>query len=388
MPFATPTALTRLLGVALGAVAISIAIACGVEVEATPSATMIPSPTATPQSTATPEPERTPLREEAPVAQEMTATTYLTGTVEPCAPVDGSDVDPCERRDGYDIHSFHSANYTRPIPPLTLAEGIRTINRTPDWSPHLAVRAVALPGTTRCARSGSLGLYGSVGGGTAEFVTFHCFLDFSVRNYIVGRGPERLTIRVTTGLPEYLERVDWDDEAQVEQHIVSKVAEEWEGYEWAMYLAPFVWATSETWQHLGATAVQRLEGGEIAAMRPDGAQYKRLVERGDMDEEYLSRVITPLEEYERNIRDAIAILGGRVAGGDPNRPLLLQDANAEFLHEFFVARGVYDHPVLTPAPPPPAPGGDDPVGSGVPSNEGGTSGEGSAPGDPTPAAGN
>ncbi len=388
MPLATQTAYARLFGVALGAVAMLIAFACGVEVEATPSATTIPSPTATPQSTSTPEPERTPQREEAPVAQEMTATTYLTGTVEPCAPVEGSDVDPCERRDGYDVNPFYSGSIRFYNPPLTLVEGMSEIRNTSGWSPHMGVRAVALPGTTRCIPEGRSNLYSPGYEGTAVHVVFGCFTDFLIRDYIVGRGPERLTIWVTGGPPEYLDQIDWGDEAQVEQRVVSKVAEVWEGYEWAMYLGPYTRATTETLQHFGASAVQKLEDGSVAVVSPDAAAYERLAARGEMDAQYLIRVIAPLAAFEQDLPDSIATLGGQVAGGDPNRPLLLQDANAEFLHEHFVAQGVYDHPVLTPAPPPPVPGGDDPVGSGVPSNEGSSGGPGAGPGDPTQAAGN
>ncbi len=143
----------------------------------------------------------------------------------------------------------------------------------------------------------------------------------------------------------------------------------------------------EAWANRGARDVQRFEDGTIKVVSIVAPLYKDMVAQGVTDQRYLSRVETPLDDFEQDVRVAVASLGGQVAGEDPNRPLLVQDANSEFLHGFFVARGVYDHPVLTPAPPPPVPGGDDPVGSGVPSNEG-ESGEGSAPGDPTPAAGN
>ena len=395
----------------------SLSLACGLEPEPTPepsrtpeaSPTQAPSPepvaSPTPASTPTPAPLPTtePSKElssvpESPAAEtrvELSAPaapaprSYLTATVAPCTPVEGSDKDPCERRMEFDEHPFTPTYHViRRNPPETLTEhATRSINSAAD-TPHMAIRAVALPGTSRCVPAGFIGLYTAIEAAGTELKFFDCYADFEVRDYVVGAGPDRLTIWVTHGPRDMLEQVNWDDEAYVEEHVVSKVVEQWEGYEWVLYLSPFEFATSEVWGHEGARAVQRLEDGSVAVVAPFVPIYEGAVARGDMDPEYMSRLITPLDVFEQDIRDAIATLGGVIAGEDPNRPSLVQDANSEFLHEFFVAQGVYDNPVLTPAPPPPAPGGDDPVGSGVPSNEGGTSGEGSAPGDPTPTAGN
>ncbi len=395
----------------------SLSLACGLEPGPTPepsrtpgasptpatspvpeaSPTPAPSPTVAPPPTPSPQPlpttndsenRGTQTDEKPPATPALVPSSYLIATVEPCTPVEGSDIDPCERRDEFDEHPFYPTfNELHFNPPLTLTElATDWVNSAADTA-HIAIRAVALPGTSRCVPAGFIGLYSAVEVASTEPQFFDCYVDFEVREYIVGAGPERLTIFVTHGRDRDLS-IDWNDESYVKNEIVAKVADEWEGYEVMMFLSPFGFATAEAWGNEGVRPVQRLEDGTIAAVSHQLPYYERLVESGGMDAQYLSRVKTPIEIFAQDMRDAIAVLGGVIAGEGPDRPSLLQDANAEFLHEFFVAQGVYDHPVLTPAPPPPVPGGEDPVGSGVPSNEGETGGPGAGPGDPTPAAGN
>ena len=394
----------------------SLSLACGLEPEPTPepsrtpetsltqapspepvaSPTPAPSPTVAPPPTPSPQPRPTPnasetrgtQTDEKPSAPAAPApSSYLTATVEPCTPVEGSDIDPCERRYGYNTQPFFSTDGKYLRPPPTMVEAMGTIFNKISGTPHIAIRAVALPGTTRCVPAGFIGLYNAQNDARTEHKSFDCFADFEIRDYIVGRGPELLTIWITHGRDDDLS-IDWSDDEYVANEIVAKAAADWEGYEWVLALTPFGFATTEAWWFKVSWQVQKLEDGTIAAVSETLPMYEWFVESGLMDERYISRIKPSLAVFEQDIRDAIATLNGRVAGEDPNRPLLVQDANAEFLHEFFVAQGVYDNPVLTPAPPPPVPGGEDPVGSGAPSNEGETSGEGSAPGDPTPAAGN
>ncbi len=387
MRFATQTAYARLFGVALGAAALLIGFACGVEDSTTLEASPTPQAAATYETSLSNEKYDKPSTEE-PASAPEPVSSYLAATVEPCTPVEGSDIDPCERREEFQLQPFYEPFHgPYVIPPPTYAEAIGTIFTSAYDTPHMAIRAIALPGTTRCSPAGSLGLYSAVEFGSTAQRFFHCFADFEVRDYIVGNGPGRLTIWTVHGRDLKLS-IDWADESFVQSSIVAPAAEPWEGYEWMLTLAPFVFATTEVWEAKGASDLQRLEDGAIVAVSVYLPYYERMVEDGLMAAEHLAKVKTPLDAFEQDLKDAIGELNGKVMGEDPDRPSLVQDANSEFLHGFFVAQGVYDHPVLTPAPPPPVPGGDDPVGSGVPSNEGETGGPGAGPGDPTPAAGN
>ena len=293
------------------------------------------------------------LDEKAPNVQQRS---YLQATVAPCTQIEGNTKDPCTRRMYWDPNPlFHG--YTRYYEtPVRFRDGISRLSM--GATPHIIARALGLPGTTRCAPQASLDLYGDRA--DAGWSQFYCFTDFDVRSYIVGQGPEKLTVNVAFG---HDPNQAWNDEMAV--YSASAVAEVWEGYEWVIYIAPHPFIAVETWNAVWAHDVQRLEDGTIAAVSQSAHYHRSAIEDGVLDRKYLRYVENPLDEFELMIKQDFPVLEGKVVGDDPNRPPLIQDANTDVLHKFYVDQGVYDNLTVTPAPPPPVPGENDPFTAGT-----------------------
>ena len=119
---------------------------CGVEPDtATPALTTIEPRLPTIEST---EP-----RLSGEVAGASIQNSYLQATVEPCAPVKGSELDPCERRmdDWDDVRSpYRSSSVVRTPDPPSVEESLSRYYRDTFTLPHIIVRATVIPGTTRC----------------------------------------------------------------------------------------------------------------------------------------------------------------------------------------------------------------------------------------------
>ena len=133
---------------------------------------------------------------------------YLQATVAPCTKIEGSPTDPCTRRDIWKTNPFIFASVDYPLTPVPHKDGFKTLHTTN--TPHLIVRALALPGTTRCTPQGINFLYGEGFTTHTHLGRFHCFTDFNVRSYMVGRGPGRLTVE-TTRSPNH-DSIDWSND--------------------------------------------------------------------------------------------------------------------------------------------------------------------------------
>ena len=294
------------------------------------------------------------LGEKAPNVQQRN---YLQATVAPCTQIEGNTKDPCTRRMYWDPNPVFYGAHTRYYEtPVRFRDGISRLSI--GSTPHIIARALGLPGTTRCAPQATLYLYGDEA--DAGWSQFYCFTDFDVRSYIVGQGPEKLTVNVAFG---HDPNQAWNDEMAL--HSASAVAEVWEGYEWVVYIAPHPFIAVETWNAVWADDVQRLEDGTIAAVSQSAHYHRSAIEDGVLDRKYLRYVENPLDEFELMIKQDFPVLEGKVVGDDPNRPSLIQDANTDVLHKFYVDQGVYDNLTVTPAPPPPVPGENDPFTPGT-----------------------
>ena len=294
---------------------------------------------------------------EADDAQLQPVRSYLQATVAPCVKIKGSSTDPCARRETWKTNPFIIRTVDYPLTPVPHKDGFKKLNTLN--TPHLVVRALALPGTTRCTPQGINFLYGEGFTSHTHLGQFHCFTDFNIRSYMVGRGPGRLTVE-TTRSPNDDDWIDWSNDDD-RKSIETQVARLWEGFELVLYLAPAVFGATEAWNALWVDDVQRLADGTIAVVSHAAHYYRG---RGLSPSEML-RMEAPLEHFEHEIEQAFLVLDGKVGGDDPNRLSLVQDANTDVLHQFYVDLGEFNDPVLTPAPPPPVPGENDPYTPGT-----------------------
>lgn len=215
-----------------------------------------------------------PLWADPPTPFDAERVSYLKSPVEPCIPLDGSSRNPCAIRSWghtYWVDYVHPDQTThvdmdvhweaRPRPtPTTELERLRkwfeNVAETEGYGisarvPHIIARGVFLPGSTRCVFHES------------PSVDIECYIDIGVREYIVGRGPENLTLRPLSDVQYAQENRELYETEDYQKRLSAYVSKRWEGGEVIVYLGPnnLNWAV-EVWKMLGFDAVRpRMDGG-------------------------------------------------------------------------------------------------------------------------------
>ena len=272
-----------------------------------------------------------------------------------CAPVPGSDRDPCRKALSVQPNvDANAAGYGFNAPPLPLdpewlyrvewsRQGIRT--------PQIILRGVVVPNSARCSEArGSIGFgWHGVIDRNADSARVLCYVDIDVSEYLAGTGPSRLTVipfwrrSVPTGTPGYGTQAYFVE-------VASPVREHLEGFEFVFELArPYDLAWGE-WFLVHSWDLLRRDDGTIV-----GRSVKWGVFGGTTaveDWEY------PIDELQRKLKAAHAKIaaeyGGRISD-EPDSPMLVTDASRASLLAQLRELGAYDVPGITPVPAPPAP---------------------------------
>ena len=267
---------------------------------------------------------------------------YLDRIIPPCT-VQFGNQDPCSNKLLARVEML-SVNAAPPYLPneiptfeqLLIREGYDA-----RYTPHIVVRGVVVPDTTRCAaylfipakymRKDTNGLY-----------HYYCFADLAISEYMVGSGPPILTVSIHR---ENLWGIDVNNLESIKeatQHLDdprARTANAYEGRELVLFLdLPFTIAV-ESWNagwNFIVWSVQRNESNEIRAIAED-------IRHARTDEQR-ARLNIPLAELTRKVKEADAkrmtITEGRI-GIDKDLPMLVTDAN--FLQDFYISEGaVYD----------------------------------------------
>ncbi len=314
------------------------------------------------------------------------AVSYLTESVLPCKPIEGSRKDPCALDRLARVESTTSASGW----PIWVSSGVFPSYTEvllgfgfPAIAPHLVIRGVVLADSTRCELY-SLEDYSFEGDRIQWKNAYHyyCFSEVAVRDYIVGEGPSTLTVIMhgeLLGLSSE-EAANW---AKISDTILAnlespeaRTSAAYEGKELVLFLSPAPSVSVEAWEALASSTsfwfVQK-RGDEIRAVSPDLRWADTAEERGALD--------MPLDDLVVKIKAAAVerhtLTGGRVgiravdgavaADGEGERfpaaegvragatlPMLVTDANK--LQVYYVAAGaVYEGEgkttVLPPSPP-------------------------------------
>ncbi len=333
--------------------------------------------------------------------------TYLEATVEPCLPVRPG-VDPCGAADQNEsIGASTEASFAGWTAVSIEDEMIgRGVNERFGYThaPHFVVRGTYLPGTTRCAVTGmGTPLSSVITQGDDEWLAviataearyeaepealkelpkqypptlITCVTDLAVNEYMVGRGPDTLTLQTFRRvaflyIPDFYERYEADPDYDFgydlwELDFADGVAQPIEGKEKVIWvgapqnLAVKAWRPVQTWD------VMR-EGAEILVARDD-ARYHT-----NRPDDY-ALIVHPLDKYRQKVGEAhakfVEMHDGRM-GDHEDLPMLVLDANDDFLEELLVVEGGYkfnktplsitapdpgfQYPTPTPAPSPPSP---------------------------------
>ena len=319
-----------------------------------------------------------------PSAMARRPVSYLKEVIPPCVPVEGSDLDPCSPVKLLPVSSetLVNASTTKFDTVSSFKDLFLSVLDSisyPNLVSHLVVRGTAKQGTARCAEYPTKLFsyenhnyrYNYVARNDRDYWDtryYHCFLDFRINEYVVGKGPPELTISVNTSVLFADER-PYTDITFYESQYLNTIANE--GKEMIMFLGPVRTVAVESWhivEHERTEWFIQRDGDEVRAVASD---IYWIVE--GYNDHLLSELDMPLSELIPQIKEAAeertAITGGRI-GAHPSLPLLVTDANK--LQDYYGAVGaVYEGAGATVLPPP-APGGNEPeqpptqVGEGQP----------------------
>lgn len=297
----------------------------------------------------------------------------LNVVVPPCTPYPGSDVDPCERRDTWPlIDPYTHIDYELIEPAPTLQEVYLSVIdlKAYNSAPQFVVRAIPIPGTTRCGTVSSFGTRFSALSGVREglFDRTRCWVDLAVNEYIVNSGPARLTIDIGVWIPNY-DQNGLDREARV-------FGERFEGWEWIITLTAPWDPNNASWRIGWLQDVQMREDGTVVVVSWEKKDYM-LVSQPEFRSINLERAEVTLSEYRREANSAyqkfFETTGGRIfVGNDINGnplPSLAQDATDDSLRKYFREIKVIDATEYTAKSPPPVPGEGDPNPEGLTVND-------------------
>ncbi len=283
---------------------------------------------------------------------------YLSATVEPCSPVNGSDVDPCERRfDEWDkVRSpYRSSSDRRPVDPPTIEASINELFGTSFRVPHLIVRGTVVPGTTRCDQQ-ELILLSAFGHAPnyKDETRDTCFSEIRVNEYIVGRGPSMLTVSVGAHhkIGDY-----GDHSGEVYYEWLEGIHSIYEGREWVMGLHVPIDFTYAAWRISDYPwDLQQTRDGELIVVDWMARSQPELSREENGFEISLDEFRTLAK---RTHAEHLTSHDGRT-GEFEGAPFVLNDANYEFLHKHMSHGPVFSVVDATPHAPPPALGENDP----------------------------
>ena len=250
------------------------------------------------------------------------------GDIPPCTPLEDSDVDPCEVGAGRFRSTFPYA-YTdywpgnEPGSIQTEIEGSEI---------HLVMRATYLPHTVRCTmkdgfRSPPFDSWGDGG------LTFLCFSDIRVNDYMVGSGPSNLTVVIDS-----YRMPDADEEHRL--RVESWLGEVVGGREKVMFIGVETDHSVEAFKIWEAWDIVRNDDGAAMVHHP-----RRSYWLGEDAAKYRSKVEWTLDVFKEEARAAHNARNekydGRVADGTQYPRII---ANVSNLHEYYVETGAVNHP--------------------------------------------
>ena len=261
---------------------------------------------------------------------------YLTEIVPACAPIEGMAVDPCEP--SAPVESFGptgtlsggSSTVTSGHPPFSidrLLQGESILDVT-----HIVARGTFAPGSVRCT-------IGNIGEDPAYFRDdfdgvqyIKCFADLQVREYILGTGPDRLSVEVhhiyytPANLVRGYDRAVEDDtptaleEAEWYRRGVERNVRSTDGL-FSREMIHFLSTSHDInmvafkiWRQT-SWGLERATDGTIAAIHPERAF------RGTARyQQYRSSLEVPLETFKTQVRNADQARqtanGGRIVPAD------------------------------------------------------------------------
>ena len=312
-------------------------------------------------------------------------------TVSSCDPVNESELNSCSPMET-PMETYSSAGgipywlYYDRIPTFTdilLGQG------STSAVPHLVVRGVAQPDSTRCD------IYPIIVPNyvqpNADYLLdnlyhYHCFVDISIAEYIVGAGPAKVTVSLHRESLYLSQLTDWhnhkDEYLSSWNDPASRTASTFEGKELILFLSLPRTLGVEAWVTRNPFNLWFIEQNQESELRAIALE----ITLAETDEQR-SKMILPLTRMVQEIKEAaeerIKITNGRI-GEESYLPPLITDA--KYLRDFYITVGAtYGTTEGATVLPPPVPGEDDPDPGTIQTDEGTTVSSTPVPGEETTA---
>ena len=281
--------------------------------------------------------------------------TYLEEVRPACAPIEGAINEPCARRLPWSITTYPQVSLSIPEGvikeyPISVEEEMRR-----SWSyggaatPQIIIRGTVLPGSARCVAHGAVfydeGDRYTVGPDNPREV---CYVDISVSEYIVGRGPAVVTtvagwrLNVSTSFEGYGTREYYSE-------LADPIRRTMEGIEFIFDLVQPTNLAIGEWYTYNLWDVQRKADGEFVGV----SRWVGLVGK----QNNLTEFEHPLAELQQSMKTVHAKISAEKDGriGGASSPKLVTDAHREDLLGQLRELGAYAAPGITPVAAPPAP---------------------------------
>ena len=297
--------------------------------------------------------------------------TYHEAVVDPCTPLPRSDADPCALRDwenrywidyiAQDQEFFTEveveSEYFLPYPPPTALEVIRAKFEQEKGAtgygysgrlPHIIARGVFVPGTARCAMHDHRvdahpdpNLFNA----PPNTSDIECYMDFNVREYVIGKGPERLTVRPFTDVPYSWKDYEYYSSPEYLKKVSKRADAVWADSEFVVELGLNNYHHVEVWAVRGIADLQKRSDGTVFLYWNNSVELYT-EEYGDVSE-YLDVLEPPWDDYVRDTRNARATVEAE------HDFSFADDANLLHLREYLKNYGHYEEFAEYISPPPP-----------------------------------
>ena len=306
-----------------------------------------------------------------PASEQTSGRVYLDKVIPPCTLVTVPGKDPCKPRPDIPNDIMDGG----PVPLLMWRHYSEYLGKASEWYEgisssrgdiaHIALRGTGVPNTARCASQIPM-----VGHGYSTDTRRHsdflghstlCFIDVKVQEYIAGKGAPTVTLQVSHA-PWNFKGVRWDDVSTWDDFVKRQIEQRYAGSEHLFYIQPSIFTGAEAWEARADFDIVRNEP-------PFDYWYDSLNNECDTDLCAHHRKLASIYKYPEIIsetrklhKELVKKHGGRITA-EPGVADLVLDTYE--LTSFFTQVGAYENTSVTPAPPPPVPGENDPYTPGT-----------------------